>query len=128
MNKVMLIGNVAHVGEVKETSSGKVLEARIAVPKGHKKDDGAHFFTLEAWDKLADVIIDYAPVGRQVAIVGELNLNSWTNDAGEPRSMVKVKIRELELLGSPKPKGEGDQDDEEATAFAAAATGGDIPF
>lgn len=126
MNTVVLIGNVAHEGELKEVGDGKkVLDFRLAVPKA-KKDAGADFITIEAWEGLADICSKYASKGREIAVTGRLTVDEWSTDEGEARSRVKVVARQVDLLR--KPGGGEPTADEPKVAVAAGADDDDIPF
>jgi single-strand DNA-binding protein len=125
MNQVTILGNVANEGELKELAGGKkVLEFRIAVSgrpgKDKDKDDAVSYFSVECWDGLAQIVSDWAPKGREVAVTGRLVEDRWTADDMTNRSRVKIVAREVDLLR--KPAGDkGAPAEAEAAEVAAVA-------
>ena len=102
MNMVAVIGNVATKPEIKETDGGrKVCSFRIGVTRS--SGQGADFFTVNAWERQAEVAHQYLSVGRRVGIEGRLRHSTWTNkEDGSPRSRVELVAHRVELLGGPR--------------------------
>lgn len=98
MNIVALIGNLASDPELRHTSGGKaVANFRLAVSRGRDETD---FFTVNAWDRTAEVVNEYLAKGRRVAVEGRLQHRTWEAQDGSKRSTVEVVAHRVEMLGS----------------------------
>jgi len=105
INSVCLIGNLAADPEIRSTQRGvKVAKMRMAVNdfwndrgtgERHKR---THWFSLNAWDRLADICEQYLRQGMKIAVRGSLEYQEWTNPEGQKRSRIEVRVRELEIL------------------------------
>lgn len=103
VNHVVLIGRLTRDVEVKYTSGGiAVAKGSIAVNKrvkqGDQWTDKASFFDFTLWGKQAESIAKYLVKGKQIAITGELEQNTWEKD-GQRHSKVEVKANDVQLLG-----------------------------
>ena len=100
-NKAIIIGRVTRDIELATTKSGhNVVSFSIALNK-RGKDDEAIFLDVVAWNKAAEILAQYATKGKQVAIVGHLDVEKWQDkDTGKNRSKVVIVVDDFELLGS----------------------------
>lgn len=105
MNRVEFIGNLSKAPDVKQTTSGKtVCSLTIAVNRRYKGADGkttADFFTVQAWEKLAELCARYLDKGSKVFISGELRNRSYEAKDGSKRTVTEIIANEVEFL-SPK--------------------------
>lgn len=105
LNKVILIGRIVRDPELKSTQSGALYcRFSLAVNKtftqnGEKKED-VSFIDCVAWQRLAEIINQYAKKGKQICVEGRLNQRSWTDDQGNNRSALSVVVESMQLLGS----------------------------
>jgi single-strand DNA-binding protein len=53
-----------------------------------------------AWGKTAELIENYAPKGKELALSGKLKSRSYTDSAGLKRYVTEVEASEILLLGS----------------------------
>lgn len=94
LNKVILIGRLAHTPEVKESATGgmKIARMRLAVQRDVKGNDGvdADFFDLTAFGKTAEFVEKYFEKGMQIAADGRLQNHEYTSKDGERRHAVRV--------------------------------------
>ena len=91
------IGRAARAAEVKYLESGKsVAKVRIAVNNG--RDAEPHWFTVEAWDALAQRLADDCDKGTTIKVVGRVVENNWQTKAGEPRTEVIIKAQDIDVL------------------------------
>lgn len=137
MNSITLIGRAGRDPEVKFFESGKMVASFTLAVNGYKRDDEPDWFTVEIWGKQAQVAADYVRKGSQIAVIGSVKLETWTDrTTGAERSKMKVSGDRLELLGSKR-----DSDDSAAPArrqapagqppawdASGAEEGDDIPF
>jgi len=129
LNRVSLVGRVVADVEVKFLQSGTaVAELRLANNRFYKEEEHASFFDVTLWGKTAEVAAEYAKKGKQVAIDGRLEQQTWEKD-GEKRSKVVVVAESLQLLGS---KNDGQSKSESTTKASkskdAPVEGEKIPF
>ena len=98
INNVILIGRVVHnVKELKYTTNNTaIMELSIAV---NKNKDKASFFDISVFGKLAETIKPYIAKGKQIAVQGTLEQQTWEKD-GKKHSKVVIIANSIQLLGS----------------------------
>ena len=105
MNRVEFIGNLSRAPDVKQTTSGKnVCTFTLAVNRRYKDAQGnatADFFSVQAWEKLAELCARYLDKGSKVFISGELRNRSYEAKDGSKRTVTEIIANEVEFL-SPK--------------------------
>ena len=105
MNRVEFIGNLSKAPDVKQTTNGKnVCTFTLAVNRRYKDADGkttADFFSVQAWEKLAELCARYLDKGSKVFISGELRNRSYEAKDGSKRTVTEIIANEVEFL-SPK--------------------------
>lgn len=105
MNHVSMIGRLTKTPDIKQTTSGKnVCAFTLAVNRRYKDADGkttADFFTVQAWEKLAELCARYLDKGSKVFISGELRNRSYEAKDGTKRTVTEIIANEVEFL-SPK--------------------------
>lgn len=105
LNTVVLIGRFTRDPEYKIVNEGSSLvnfsiaNNRTYVVNGVKKEE-THFFDCVAWGKLAEIIKQYASKGKQVLVEGRLMQETWDTPDGKKASKVKIRIENIQLLGS----------------------------
>lgn len=101
VNQVVLIGRMTADVEVKSTTSGKsVASFTLAVDK-IGKDQGANFFDITAWEKIAEILQQYTKKGSKVCVLGRLEQQTWTDkDSGTNRNKVVIIANDVTLLDS----------------------------
>lgn len=114
VNQVFLIGRLTNDVEMKVTPQGKnVASFSIAVDK--QSGEGADFFEVTAWEKLAELVNQFVGKGSKIHVQGSLQQQTWEQD-GKKRSKVSVVARDVTFLDS---KGDGN------VKTAAPAAGSD---
>ncbi|MBN2054129.1 single-stranded DNA-binding protein [bacterium] len=106
MNVVFLIGRLGADPEIRFLPSGaQIAKMRLAVSDrwtdkaSGQRQEKTHWIGLTAFGKTADVISRYVKKGHKIAIRGALEYREWTdNRDGGKRSMLEVKVMELEML------------------------------
>jgi single-strand DNA-binding protein len=132
LNKVMLIGNVGNDPEMRYTPSGSpVTSFRMATsrtyntPEGERKQE-TDWFTVVAWNKLAEQCNQFLNKGRLVYVEGRLHNRSWDGPDGQKRYRTDVVASVVTFLDrqamgtSQEGKPEGPE--------AEDAGGDDMPF
>ena len=80
-NKVTLLGNVTRDLELRYTPSGTaVCDIGLAVSEKRKNGEETLFIDCTAWDKTAELAVEYLAKGRQVFLEGRLKLDQWNDE------------------------------------------------
>jgi single-strand DNA-binding protein len=119
MNKIFLFGRLTRDPEVKTTSSGKtVAKMTVACERDFTGRDGkkeTDFFTVIAWDKLAEIAGKYLEKGRQAVVFGSIQMRQYETSSGEKRTAVEVTAQTIKFTdGKGKEKPQAHQADEPA--------------
>lgn len=97
VNQVILLGRLTRDVEVRSTANGKnVASFTLAVDRN---TDGADFFDVTAWEKLAEVFEKWTRKGSKVLVTGRLQQRTWEQD-GQKRSKVDVVATDVTLMDS----------------------------
>ena len=127
LNKVMIIGNVGTDPEMRYTPNGNpVTSFRIATNRVYTSSDGerheeTEWFTVVAWNQLAEQCNQYLNKGRRAYIEGRLRSRSWEGQDGQTRYRNEIIANRVLFLdrqpGGQYPDGEGEvAPDQEAQA------------
>lgn len=102
INQVILMGRLTRDPEQRTTTSGKTIASfSLAVDRGGQ-DDQADFFDVTAWEKLAELVVQYLGKGRRVLVQGRLRQDSWDDkETGKKRSKVEVVATDVTFLDGP---------------------------
>lgn len=104
LNKVMLIGNVGTDPEMRFTPNGNpVTSFRMATSRGYTTSDGdrkqeTEWFTIVAWNKLAERCNEFLTKGRRVYVEGRLRTRTWEGQDGQKRVSVEVIANQVLFL------------------------------
>ena len=87
-----------------------VFSVAVTTAAGRRPDNAARdeteWFTVVAWDKLAETCNQLITKGRKVYIEGRLQTRSWEGQDGQKRSRSEVIAATMLLLDS-RPQGGG---------------------
>lgn len=102
INQVILMGRLTRDPEQRTTTTGKTIASfSLAVDRGGQ-DDQADFFDVTAWEKLAELVMQYLGKGRRVLVQGRLRQDSWDDkETGKKRSRVEVTATDVTFLDGP---------------------------
>lgn len=105
INRVVLTGRVTSDPELRQTQDGtSVLNFDIAVERSFRKKNGekaVDFFSIIAWNKLAEVCSMYFHKGMMVAVDGKLQNRSYEKD-GVIKKYNEVIAEEVQFLSAPR--------------------------
>jgi single-strand DNA-binding protein len=135
LNKVMIIGNVGTEPEMRFTPNGNpVTSFRVATnrvyttPDGERKQE-TEWFTVVAWNRLAENCNQYLTKGQRVYAEGRLHTRNWEGQDGQQRTSSEIVANRVLFLDrqatAPAP-GEGSE--EAAQSEPAPAAVEDVPF
>lgn len=112
MNKLIIIGNLTHDPELRQTQSGiPVCTFTVAVNRRRKAEGqpDADFFRVTTWRDMAKSCAQYLSKGRKVACEGTVSLNVYERDGKTYASMEMSSAESVEFV-SPRPGGAADDE------------------
>lgn len=135
LNKILVIGNVGTEPEMRYTPSGSpVTSFRIAVsrrsntPEGERREE-TEWFTVVAWNRLAEQVNQYLSKGRRAYVEGRFRSRSWTGQDGQTRHVNEIIADRVLFLDRP---GEAPEPAGEESVPSGTSPGGigpdDLPF
>ncbi len=103
-NSVQLIGNLGMDPEVKQVSNGNKM-ARFSLAtsdtytnqKGEKVTE-TQWHNLIIWGGLAEVAEKYLKKGKQIAVEGRLETNTYDYKDGNRKFYTQIKVNDLVML------------------------------
>lgn len=103
LNKVLLIGNLGKDPEMRYTANGSAVTSfNVAVSRGWTGDGGrredTEWFTVVAWNKLAELLGRHLQKGRKVYVEGRLQTRSWEGPDGQKRYRTEVVADQVIFL------------------------------
>ena len=98
MNKIIIIGNVTREPERKFTASG-LPYTRISVAVNRKsREQGADFFNVVAWNKLAETCAAFVSKGSKICVEGSVQIREYEGKDGVKRSTIDIIASSVEFL------------------------------
>jgi single-strand DNA-binding protein len=105
LNRVMIIGRLGVDPELRYTASGSpVATFRVASSRQWRDANGesreeTEWFSVVAWNKLAEICQQYLAKGSRVYVEGRLQTRSWDDQqSGQTRSRTEVVISDMIML------------------------------
>lgn len=106
MNTLVILGRTTAPIELKTTQAGKIFaNFSLAVKRPYVKDT-VDFFTLIAWDKLAETLSKYVAKGTLICIRGYLQTRSWEDAEGHKHYATEIVTQDFSFC-EPKASSEG---------------------
>ena len=106
LNKCMVIGRLGADPEMRYTPNGNpVTEMRIATNRSYTSRDGerveeTEWFSVVAWDRLAETCAQYLTKGREVYVEGRLRTRSWDGgECGKKHYRTELVAQTVQFLG-----------------------------
>ena len=104
LNKVIIIGNIGGEPEMRFTPSGKpVTSFRVATnwisttPEGERRQE-TEWFSVVAWNKLAEQCNQFLAKGRLVYAEGRIHTRTWESQDGQQHSRTEVIANKVIFL------------------------------
>jgi single-strand DNA-binding protein len=133
LNRVMIIGNIGSEPEMRFTPNGNpVTSFRVATNRVFTTADGerrreTEWFTVVAWNKLAEQCNQFLSKGRLVYAEGRLRTRTWESPDGQKRYRTEVVANRVSFLDrrstAPLPE---ESDEAEATDVTEVTEAGDV--
>lgn len=118
LNKVMIIGRLGADPESRYTSSGSpVTTFRVAVGRQWRDSNGegheeTEWFSVVAWNKLAEICNQYLAKGTRVYLEGRLQTRSWEDQqSGQTRYRTEMIASDLIILDGRQGRDDGASDE-----------------
>lgn len=108
---VSIVGNLSRDPELRTTGNGKsVCGLGVAVGYSYKDANGEwvdkpSFFDVTVWGPQGEACAKYLTKGRQVAVSGRLDQQTWEAQDGSKRSKVGIVADQVVFLGGQKEQG-----------------------
>jgi single-strand DNA-binding protein len=123
INKVILVGHLGADPETRYMPNGKaVANLRLATSDSWKdkqtgdQQERTEWHSVVAFEKLAEVMDQYARKGTQLYVEGSLRTRKWQDKEGKDRYSTEIVAREIQMLGkassdsaAPQKQGEGER-------------------
>lgn len=132
LNKMMAIGNIGTDPEMRYTPNGHpVTSFRLATGRTYTASDGerkqeTEWFTVVAWDKLAEQCNQYLVKGKRVYVEGRLKSNTWTGADGQTRFNNEIVANRVLFLDR-SPTGSS-EDENNGTPLSGPDDSEDLPW
>lgn len=146
-SKAIITGNLTRDPELRTTPNGaSVCSFSVAVNRTYRDAGGEQreevsYFDCSAWNKLGEMIAQYAKKGSGVLVCGRLSQRSWEDkNDGKKRSRVEIVVEDFNFAGGGDRSGDSSYASKspspmatDAPSSAPASEGGeidlsDIPF
>ena len=104
LNKMIVIGNVGTDPEMRYTPNGNPVTSfrlatnrRYTTSEGEQRDE-TEWFTVTAWNRLAEQCNQYVTKGMKIYAEGRLKSDSWTGNDGQTRFRNEIVANEVRFL------------------------------
>ncbi len=127
LNKILVIGNVGTDPDMRYTPSGNpVTSFRLATNRRYTTSAGeqreeTEWFTITAWNQLAERCNQYVTKGMRIYAEGRLKSDSWTGNDGQTRFRNEITANHVLFLGGRAQEAEG------GAGYGPPAGGGGAP-
>lgn len=104
VNKLMIIGNVGSEPEMRFTPNGNPVTSfrvatnwRYTTSQGERREE-TEWFTVVAWNRLAEQCNQFLSKGRLVYVEGRLRSRTWEGQDGEKRFRNEIVADKVTFL------------------------------
>ena len=131
LNKIMVIGNLGSDPDMRYTSSGTpVATFSLATNRSYRSSDGENrqeteWFTIVAWNRLAEQVNQYLTKGRLAYVEGRFRSRNWEGRDGQQRTTNEIIANSVVFLPQGGSPGAGDMED---GGVEGAIEPDDLPF
>lgn len=130
--QVIIVGNLGRDPELKYLQNGvPVCNFTVAVNsytgQGEQRQERTTWFRVAAWRELGERCAQYLAKGRQVMVIGTVDVRAYTDNAGQPQATLEMTARDVRFLGG-RGDGEGQGQGQAAEEYGSSGQLDDIPF
>ena len=140
MNKILVIGNVGSDPEMRYTPNGTAVTSfslatnRVYTNASGERKEETEWFTVVAWNSLAEQVNQYLAKGRRAYVEGRLQSHSFQGNDGQMRFRNEIIANRVLFLDRPS-SGENYEDYGNASSISTQEFYGseanspeDLPF
>jgi len=100
-NHFACIGNLGGDAETKFTQKGTAIATfSLPVVSGYGDNQKTSWMRCSIIGKRAEGgVVPYLKKGTQVAVIGEISLNTWTGKDGAEKTSLELKVDDISLVG-----------------------------
>lgn len=106
MNKVVLIGRLTKIPEIRYTSNNvPCCTFTLAVSRDYTNQNGereADFINIQVWKNQAENRSKYLTKGSLIGLLGRIQTRSYNNEKGEKRYVTEVVADKITFLDNKK--------------------------
>ena len=133
LNKMLVIGNLGTDPEMRYSPNGNpVTSFRIATTRTYTTQDGdrrqeTEWFTVVAWNQLAEQCNQYLSKGRRAYVEGRLQSHQWQGNDGQNRfrnEIIAERVMFLDRAGDQR----SSEPEERVLTRDGAFTADDLPI
>ncbi len=138
LNKVMIIGNLGSEPEMRFTPNGNpVTSFRVATNRVYNTTEGGRkeeteWFTVVAWNKLAEQCNQFLTKGRLIYAEGRLHTRTWEGQDGQKHYRTEIIANRITFLDrqavAPLPEEKVEEIGEKVEEVGELEPAEDIPF
>lgn len=97
--QITIVGNVGRDPEMRYTSQGVgVCSFSVAANTGFGDNKRTTWFRVSAWRNLGEVCSQYVHKGMLVMVTGEVEVNAYMGNDGQPRASMDINARDVKFL------------------------------
>ena len=109
--KTVVLGHVGRDAEMRYTQTGKaVAEFSVAVNIGYGDNKKTQWWSVTAWEKLAETCNQYVKTGMLVLVEGHAEMQEWEDKEGQHKSKLIIVARDVRFLSKAESSQEPVQD------------------
>ena len=107
LNKMTVIGRLGRDPEMRYTTSGtavtsfSVATSRAYTDNNGERKEDTEWFTVNAWNQLAENCNQYLTKGQLIYVEGRLRSSSWVGNDGQTRFRNEIVANEIRFLNRP---------------------------
>ena len=100
VNKVILVGNIGKDPEARFMPNGNAV-TNLSIATSSKKDgqEYTQWHRCVAYEKVAEIIAQYAKKGQQIYVEGTLRYGKYTDKDGVEKHTTDIIVHQVQLLG-----------------------------
>ena len=99
VNRVILLGRLGKDPKMRTSADGTLIANVSLATESFGKEKTTEWHNLVAFNKAAEVMQKYCTKGDQIYIEGSISTEKWKDKEGNQRSIVKIIVGRLTLLG-----------------------------
>ena len=100
MNLFVATGNLGSDCEVRVAGQSTICTFSIAIKSGYGKSEKVSWCRCNLWGKRSEGRLpEFLKKGTQVAVSGEISLNTWQGTDGVEKTSLELNVNDLDLIG-----------------------------